>query len=808
MSKSIYAPLGGVILRALGFGADGDEVTPVTTDTPLPVAASGNITTKFREAFETLDLSRWAIDTAPGDIVRLDGNAIAASYLVVSKSPWHPGSQTTLEAVLTFKPPIEMAIGLHTSQRIWGQEFAIELVDVENPLPAVADVEIAAISQATSTLTVDTVTVHGLAPGMSIGIRDCSDARANYPSIVVATTPSPTQFTATAGPNGTLVSQTIANPSGPKGFVFVRERLGRARNGMSEIFEQPSSVTASLYVRSESGDVLPSGTAGGNHGVTTATTASVQGLTSPYAYAFLPSSEFRFNLQADRIQFADQPVDTGAQLTNRLIRTQVCPNPERDYKFRLRANNSKALTVLGAKVLSIVKSGTTTGIFTTDRPHGLTTGDPILFYGSTDGSAAGFPNLASSTAVTVLSPTTFSAVIGTGTSGSAVGGVIAKVHGGNTAIGFVPINLVSAALSPLSDGTRQLVLNGATNWSSLVIGDLVNVEGVSAAAGGASLGVDGTWKVANVAATVLTLVPAEPGGVLPANFGPTNCGGAVIKRTDIRLSFVRIFNFERQRVEMLARPSGDSAAAAPVTVQNTAGVALQSSTANVGQVGHRSPDLIADVASAAIATTTTTSAITPTAGNSYEVNIPVTTVTGTNPTLDVVVEESDDSGTNWFPVYAFPRITAVGMYRSPQLPLTGNRVRYVQSVGGSSPSFTRAINRLQSSHPGRPIRQLIDRAVSLTTANAVTPALNVQNCDNLQLVVNIGAATTPPQLQLQGSDDNGATWYAIGSPLAAVANSTVRVTVPDVQAQLARAMVPTAGTGVTAGYVLIKGWGV
>lgn len=218
------------------------------------------------------------------------------------------------------------------------------------------------------------------------------------------------------------------------------------------------------------------------------------------------------------------------------------------------------------------------------------------------------------------------------------------------------------------------------------------------------------------------------------------------------------------------------------------------------------PGTVADVASAAITTSATVAAITPTFGTSYVVNIPVTAVTGTNPTLDVSVEESDDGGTNWFKVYDFPRIVATGMYRSPKLPLTGNRVRYVQTVGGSGPSFTRAVNRLQSSDDVAAIRQLVDRTVVLTTLNSVTPTLNVQNCRNLQLAINIGAATTPPSLQLQGSDDGGLSWYNIGTALAAVASSTVQVTVSNVNAQLARAQVSSAGATVAAGYVLIKGF--
>lgn len=217
--------------------------------------------------------------------------------------------------------------------------------------------------------------------------------------------------------------------------------------------------------------------------------------------------------------------------------------------------------------------------------------------------------------------------------------------------------------------------------------------------------------------------------------------------------------------------------------------------------------IVTDVASAALTSTTTTAAFTPTFGIAYQITIPVTAVTGTTPTMDVNVEESDDNGTNWFLVYSFPRITTTGTYRSPRISLRGTRVRYVQTLTGTTPSFTRSVNRVQmSGEADRRISQIIDRTITLTTLNSTTPTLNVQNADNIQLAVNIGAATTPPSIQIQGSEDNGLTWYNIGSPLAAVANSTVQLTVAGINAQLARATVSTAGTGVTAGYVLIKGF--
>jgi hypothetical protein len=131
----------------------------------------------------------------------------------------------------------------------------------------------------------------------------------------------------------------------------------------------------------------------------------------------------------------------------------------------------------------------------------------------------------------------------------------------------------------------------------------------------------------------------------------------------------------------------------------TASVLLGSSQ-GIGYIGYVVNSLTTDVASGAIATTTTSATITPSNGTSYLIDIPVTAVSGTNPTLSVAVQESPDSGTNWYTVYTFPTITAIGSYTSPMITLTGNRIRYVQTIGGTgSPSFTRAIARQVSSQP-------------------------------------------------------------------------------------------------------------
>ena len=271
------------------------------------------------------------------------------------------------------------------------------------------------------------------------------------------------------------------------------------------------------------------------------------------------------------------------------------------------------------------------------------------------------------------------------------------------------------------------------------------------------------------------------------------------------ISFTAVEKYANTPVYIQGQRAQGTQNPAPVSVF-AGSLQTVSTVSSVASSNTSIPGIITDVASAALTTTTTTATLTPTFGSSYSVSIPVTLVSGTTPTLDVSIQESDDTGTNWFGVYDFPRITATGLYRSPVIPLTGNRVRYVQTVGGTTPSFTRAVNRLQSSINASPIRQLVNRTIVLTTLNSVTTSLDTRDCGNrAQLVVNVGAiTTTAPALQMEGSDDNGATWYSIGTPLTAVANSTVQLTINDINSGIMRVRVSTAGVGVTAGYVLLK----
>lgn len=530
-----------------------------------------NITTKFRETFESWPSAEWTETKASGDIVTVDGNALGASYLVISMDPLSAGTETFIDTATSYSMPFEMAIGLSASQVAWGHDLSVEFLDRDfiDPLPA--DLEIASISQATTTLTVETVLPHNLAVGKRIGIRECSNAIANYPSVVVASINSPTSFTVTGGPNSTIPSQTVTNPAGAKGFVYFRPALSGSRNGTSMHIESPTATFGFFYARASAGDVLPFAAGSGNainarQATAIGTTVGTALATAPYTYAWSPANEYRLTLMSDRLQWSDALVDSLAASTNRVLRTQVVPNPAKDYFLRLKATTDPSTTVPVGQIVTVSKAGSTTATVTTDVAHGLVTGDLVVGYGVRDVGTGFYPALSTAAAVTVTGANTFTVVWGTSATNTSYGGYISKVNAACPQPGAATMSIQSAVKTTLADGQHQVVLVGSATWTGVAIGDYVNVVGCRNAVDGATIGIDGAWKVANIATTTLTLVNIMDYSPVVADFALINCGGGVIRRTDLRVSYVRLFDFERQRVELLPRPTGDLASAVPVNV--------------------------------------------------------------------------------------------------------------------------------------------------------------------------------------------------------------------------------------------------
>jgi len=218
-----------------------------------------------------------------------------------------------------------------------------------------------------------------------------------------------------------------------------------------------------------------------------------------------------------------------------------------------------------------------------------------------------------------------------------------------------------------------------------------------------------------------------------------------------------------------------------------------------------------DVSSAAITSTTTT---TPSSFNyqaSGTFSVQVTAISGAGAFMDVSVEANSSSlGTAaWFRLYDFPRITTTGTFHSPPIKYGAfNQIRYVQTVGGTTPSVTRQIaRRLIGNDPGQVLRSFIDRTILPNTLNSVTPVFLVDGCSSFNLLVTLAGGGTPGAMQLEGSDDN-VNWYSIGTPLTLVPGATVQNHPNQLHmVRGVRARVSKAGRGTTLGHVTISASG-
>lgn len=735
---------------------------------PLDVVPA-NVQTEFRESFETYDTTIvWSQTTGSGDIVQLDGNAASCSYLVISKDPLTAGNETIVETRASFTGPFETAVGLHMSQRALGQETSMELVSTDTPLSPVADLALSSMGSNGSTLYINTVNPHNLSVGQRVGLYGItSDSRMNYPSLVVFAVINPTQIYCQAGPGGTIPALTVG-PYNNQGFLYLRPALGYAQEGMSEIFENATATGGSCYVRADAGDVLPTGTVTGSHPITVGTTASVALASASYTYAFIPTTDYRFLLQPDKAQFFDVAVDSTAQPSARANRSSVVPNLAKTYKLRFRCTNNKGLTVPTAKIVSASKAGTTTATITTATPHGLTTGDYITTSGIRNGTDF-VPNVVSQVVSTPTSTTFTTVMTATTPTVTSYGGFVARVNGGNVPTGFVGGTGGAVQTAALTSTELTLVTAGTTPVS---IGDYVNVYGVRDATVGADLGVDGVYKVVNAVTTTITLIPIA-GTTLPAPFTVTNCGGAIIKRTDTRISYARIFQYLRERVEVLNK--SDQNSSLPVVITNT-GYTVVVGSGSITPISSNVYTLqtSTNLASSATYTGSTLNAASSTTSTTQyntQLVIGVSHTAGLTPGqlyLDVGTETSSTTPTVWYQALAVP-IPSNANWQQFTVPMSTRyyRVRFVN--GATAQTNFRLSTFLQYNGGGLsnalsfPINLQFPLSTTALAANGVFTGVTMDFGDTMNVYQTITAVAFADQasasngLQIQISRD-GTNW--------------------------------------------------
>jgi hypothetical protein len=723
--------------------------------------------------------------TAPlgNGLVSSGGNAAGSQYLRIVMPTTVAGDVVLLSKQM-FDFPSRLTFGVSQSQRVSGHELEISMVGVDangNVLNTSAPADCAisgTITVASNVATINFSSTHTFKGGDRVIVTECQNSRLNVGPVNV-TVVTNLQIT---------VPLTLANGTytvGGTGMVRHADPFLYAKNGVGLLMENLTVTNGSAISRRN-------GSSPRIVNMTIATVVANQTNTSPYSDSFNSANLCELRMTPEEMFLSSRTSDSTSGASGQQRFTQGIPDESYQYKVRIRAKEYAVKTKINGTIATATKSGTTTCTFVCEQPHNLSGNEFIAVSGMRD--ITNFPNTTQS-AITVIDSTSFSMVCGAAFTGSTTGGVFMVVHGGVAMVGLQGLAVQSVAV--LSPNIMTITVN--TTATGALAGEYWELKG--------SNGKDCVCQILRMTGSTYEVTYSGSD-----TFSAVNCGGSFNKMTEHRIHLMTDLDYSRHLVELTNQTgSTDTARAFPTIVSNTPAVS-QSGTWNMTQTGTWNvysaiPLTVADVASAAITTSATLSTITPASGCSYSVTVPVTAVSGTNPTMDLQLQESDDSGTNWFAVYDFPRITATGYYRSPVLPLVGNRFRIVQTIGGTTPSFTRAINRLQSNLPAKLLRQTFDRTIVLTTLSSTSAVLNLDGCTTLVMKLKIGAVTTTaPVIQAQTSDDGGLTWEDIGTTLTGVASSIVTQTITANVGQRVRAIVKTAGVGVTSDYLLLKGF--
>ena len=220
------------------------------------------------------------------------------------------------------------------------------------------------------------------------------------------------------------------------------------------------------------------------------------------------------------------------------------------------------------------------------------------------------------------------------------------------------------------------------------------------------------------------------------------------------------------------------------------------------------PAFLGEVASAARTTNGNSGTISVATGGGIAGIINITAVSGASPTLDIILEESFDNGTTWQLAWSAPRMVNVFTTHIPAMRVAGLR-RWAWTIGGTTPSFTFAININHQTDSAPIIRHLYDRTAAVltgTNGNA-TSAINIAGCTNITAKVLLGAASPAATYQIQLSDD-AANWSNVGTATIGVANGTLTLSAPiGMVANFARVIVTSGGTGQSGFYVSVMAVG-
>lgn len=831
-----------------------DAKTPALVNGKTPITTIDELGQSLQPVKATADvLAQWGnfsnVDTAGGDFVTMTAGVNGQSILALSGSPLTTGESSFVNTNKAVVQPCAYEFALSVVRT--NVAFAVASLFANDPVsgaePLLAPINIISAYQSSAALgaaynatagatahyTLETAlpaagTAGAVYVGDWVNIVGFTDTRLNYPNACINFI-SPDRKTISISYSSEAVIPSLAIPVvtptlGTCKLHFYSNMAG-AKNSLAVRFSGATSTSAAVLSIFNGDDTQVGGSLLGDQRTNISNTAPWYRLGSSAVYGqpeILATSRYKIECLPAMGSLLDKPEQANAHWIPRdLPRTSVKPAQNAAMYPRFRLYKPVGMTRPVAKIVSSVKTGTTTATVNLDAAPvtPLAVGNTVVLYGMRD--TANFPATTGSI-VSVISPTQFTIVIGTAVTATSYGGSVSIVNGGQVQQGIIQ-QAVQSVVSRVAAGSNWLDVIGSSTWAGIAVGDYIDLYGLRNATTGADVGVDGVWEVAHLSTTTMVVKPVfniNGTRISPAlgTLASTNCGGTVLLRPTIRLHDQLLTSWGEVRTMIDGQgemrndkslPTYSMGGSVGVTQGSAAGVP---GTAGVGAwivrgAAHRTTD----IASAALtAVGQTNSAVIDVQGNigAHQFYTDITALTGTAVRMFTRLQGSYDNAT-FFNIYDTTVQTAIANKLagiSPIIPVQVPYIRYVRDLRGTAPSVSNSVTRM--TRPGTETkrqRRMNDRVVGLTTTTPSTELLWVEGCTKAQITCTpLTGATTAPTVKLQvcnGDPAIASQWYDVaGATLALSATLTTASAYFDIAmpVQFARLVPTVAGVGVVA----------
>lgn len=562
------------------------------------------------------DLDHYSLSLAAGDFAteRITGNG--QSFVELSIDPMG----YNVESILTYRQPVRGPLGMAAifalSQRSRHDNVSLEVVDGVDDGEAPQPIAIASISQSTTTLTIVLQQPFDGLKGEWITIYGIADTRYCYENATVASVSTDRKtLTVTVADESTITSLTLGAITNT-GYVLRKRRYIPTLNGAAIRFSGGTATSAALLTRSSGAIVRKSGTFGGADTVTIGTSAPVYTGATTGQVEIKATNCYAMEVERGGVTWSDWTLDqtSSASTMRGLMEGSGIPDQSKLYNVRLRASEPLNKSRPVAKIVSAVKTGTTTATITTDVPHGLGVGALIGIRGVRD--QTNFAATTGAVVVSVPSSTSLTVAFGATATATSTGGAITIEYGSQPMQGSITQAVQSAAITE-----GRLTLIGSTNWSGVQEGEYCNLIGCRKSTDNSDMGLDGAYRVVTVTTTYLVLaritdldgndvLNGAGQAVSPVlnDLTTTNCGGAICMRTTARLHDLQIRQYNYDIVKLYGQGEDRADMALPVLIKNAA--------------TYTSP-YTSNAAANALTTAATTNAtsVKTTAGNIFELGV-------------------------------------------------------------------------------------------------------------------------------------------------------------------------------------------